>query len=102
MFALGQWLPANAPAVGLVQAYTTGRSGGYNEEAWHYSYAPISMGLRTRYSQQVNLTTDVVDKIVSEFEKRAKAAKETVPSDFAAALKKIDIADLVNNIGPGL
>jgi hypothetical protein len=101
-FALGQWLPANAPAVGLLQAYTPGRGGGYNEEAWHYSYAPISLGLRERYNQQVNLTTDVVDKIVAEFQKRAKAAGETVPSDFAAALKQINISDLVNNIGPGL
>src|SRR5262245_22051381 len=101
-FALGQWLRANAATVGLVQAYTPGRTGGYNEEAWHYSYAPISLGLRERYNQQVNLQTDVIDKIVAEFKKRAKAAGETVPSDFATALQQINISDLVNNIGPGL
>jgi predicted deacylase len=101
-FALGQWLQANAPSVGLVQAYTPGRSGGYEPEAWHYSYAPISVGLRERYNKQVNLTTDVIDKITQEFQKRAKAAKQTMPGDFEAALKQIDISDLVNNLGPGL
>jgi hypothetical protein len=102
LFALGQWLQTNAPKVGLVQSYTAGRSGGYNEEAWHYSYAPIALGLRTRYNQQVNLQTDVINKVEAEFQKRAKTAGLTVPSDFAAALKQINISDLVNNIGPGL
>ena len=98
-FALGQWLQTNAPLVGLFQAYTPGRSGGgYNEEAWHYSYAPLSVGLRERYNKQVNLTNDLINKI----EKRAKATGEIVPGDFADALRAIDISDLVNNVGPGL
>ncbi|HKQ76798.1 MAG TPA: D-alanyl-D-alanine carboxypeptidase family protein, partial [Blastocatellia bacterium] len=101
-FALGQWLQANAATVGLLQVYTPGRTGGYNEEAWHYSYAPISFGLRERYNQRVNLQTDVVNNVVAEFKKRAKAAGESVPSDFATALQQINISDLVNNIGPGL
>ena len=102
LFALGPWLQANAPSVNLFQAYTPGRSGGYQEEAWHYSYAPISVGLRERYNKQVNLTTDVVDRIVTEFQKSAKAENQTVPADFATALQAINISDLVNNIGPGL
>jgi predicted deacylase len=101
-FALGQWLQANAASAGILQAYTSGRTGGYNEEAWHYSYAPISLGLRERYNQVVNLQTDVIDKIVAEFKNRAKAAGESVPSDFATALQQINISDLVNDIGPGL
>lgn len=104
-FALGQWLKVNAPRVadvGLVQAYTPGRSGGYQEEPWHYSYAPISLGLRERYNIKVNLTTDVAVQIEDEFRKRASAAGEKVPSDFAEALRKINISDLVNNVGPGL
>lgn len=101
-FALGQWLQANAPTVGLIQSFTPGRSGGYHEEAWHYSYAPIALGLRTRYNQQVNLQTDVINKIMAEFRTRAKAAGQTGEADFEAALKQINISDLVNNIGPGL
>jgi hypothetical protein len=100
--ALGQWLPINAPKVGLVQSYTPGRSGGYFEEAWHYSYAPIAIGLRTRYNKEVNLQNDVVAKVVAEFQKRATAAGEKVPADLESALKKINVSDLVNNIGPGL
>ena len=100
--ALGQWLPANAPKAGLVQVYTPGRSGGYSEEAWHYSYAPIAIGLRSRYKKEVNLQNDVVAKVVAEFQKRATAAGQTVPSDLESALKKINISDLVHNIGPGL
>jgi hypothetical protein len=101
-FALGQWLQANASKVGLIQSFTAGRSGGYHEEAWHYSYAPISLGLRTRYNQQVSLQTDVIDKVMAEFRTRAKAAGQTGEADFEAALKQINISDLVNNIGPGL
>jgi hypothetical protein len=101
-FALGQWLQANAPKVGFLQSYTPGRSGGYQEEPWHWSYAPISIGLRQRYNQEVNLQADVIDKIVDEFKQRAAAAGQTMPADFPQALQAINISDLVNNIGPGL
>jgi LAS superfamily LD-carboxypeptidase LdcB len=33
-----QWLSENAARYGFYQAYTAGRSGGYNEEKWHWSY----------------------------------------------------------------
>jgi hypothetical protein len=99
---LGTWLDANASKAGLLRAYTPGRTGGYNDEPWHFSYAPISVGLRERYNQEVNLKTDVVDKVVADFAQRAAAKKLTVPSDFATAVGAINISDLVNNIGPGL
>lgn len=99
---LDTWLQANAPKAGLIQSYTAGRKGGYSEEPWHYSYAPIAMGLRERYNKEVNLDKDVRDKITAEFTKRAKAAKQTIPLDFETALKAVDIKDLVNTIGPGL
>jgi hypothetical protein len=101
-FALGQWLQANAPKVGFLQAYTPGRSGGYNEEPWHYSYAPLSFGLRQRYSNLVNLQTDVIDKIEDDFKKRAAAFGQKMPSDFKAALQQLNVSDLVNSVGPGL
>ncbi len=102
-FTLGQWLQTNASTARLLQAYTPGRTGGYNEEAWHYSYAPISIGLRDRYNQQVNLQNDVINRVVADFVSRAAASGQTlVKADLAAALKQINISDLVNNIGPGL
>lgn len=101
-FALGQWLQANAGKAGFVQSYTPGRTGGYQEEPWHYSYAPIAISLRTMYNDQVDLTKDVRDKIETEFQKRAKAATITMPADFRSALDQIDIKALVNDIGPGL
>lgn len=34
------WLTANAPRYGFQRPYTAGRTGGYNEERWHWSYVP--------------------------------------------------------------
>ncbi|WP_298734426.1 DUF4157 domain-containing protein [uncultured Chitinophaga sp.] len=99
---LDTWLQANAPKVGLIQSYTAGRKGGYSEEPWHYSYAPIAEGLRKRYNREVKLDDDVRNKIKTEFEKRAKAIGETLPADFESALVAIDVGALVNDIGPGL
>jgi hypothetical protein len=101
-FALGQWLPLHAPSVGLLQAYSPGRSGGYQDEPWHYSYAPISLGLRARYNRDVHLPADVIAKIEKDFNDRAAATGQKVPNDFAAALRAIDIGALVNEVAPGL
>lgn len=96
------WLQTNAPKAGLIQSYTAGRKGGYSEEPWHYSYAPIAAGLRERYNREVKLDEDVRKKIKAEFEKRAKAIGETLPADFDTALAAIEIDKLVNDIGPEL
>lgn len=101
-FALGQWLQSNGPKAGMIQAYTAGRTGGYGEEPWHFSYAPIAGGLLQRYNQQVNLQQDVIDPLVQDFTDRAAKSGQTVPPDFPQALKQINISDFVNNIGPGL
>ena len=36
------WLTANASRYGFARPYTAGRSGGYEEEKWHWSYLPLS------------------------------------------------------------
>lgn len=36
------WLIAHAHEYGFCQPYTAGRSSGYHEEKWHWSYTPIS------------------------------------------------------------
>jgi D-alanyl-D-alanine carboxypeptidase len=102
LFLLGQWLSMNAAKAGLVQAYTAGRAAGYAEEPWHFSYAPISIGLRQRYNQEVNLSKDVIDAVLGDFKQRASKAGETLPSDFEPALRPINVSDLVNAINPKL
>lgn len=39
------WLLANAATYGFCQPYTAGRSAGYNEERWHWSYLPLAQPL---------------------------------------------------------
>jgi zinc D-Ala-D-Ala carboxypeptidase len=39
---LYRWLRENAGRYGFCQPYTSGRSSGYNEEKWHWSYKPLA------------------------------------------------------------
>lgn len=39
---LYRWLRKNAGRFGFCQPYTAGRSSGYNEERWHWSYMPLA------------------------------------------------------------
>ncbi|NUQ23625.1 MAG: M15 family metallopeptidase [Saprospiraceae bacterium] len=39
------WLVANAPAFGFCQPYSAGRTTGYHEEKWHWSYTPVAAQL---------------------------------------------------------
>jgi Domain of unknown function (DUF4157)/D-alanyl-D-alanine carboxypeptidase/Zinc carboxypeptidase len=101
-FALRQWLEKNASSAGMIQSYTPGRTGGYGEEPWHYSYAPIAIGLRELYNSEVKLQQDVIDPLVADFTTRASKIKQPLPSDFATALGQIDIPSFVNDIAPAL
>ena len=40
-----EWLQQNALAYGMLQSFTAGRSGGYLEERWHWSYFPVAQAL---------------------------------------------------------
>lgn len=100
--ALGVWLQTNAAQAGFVQAYTPGRSGGHQEESWHFSYAPLAISLREMFNKEVRLDQDVVDPLMDFFTKRAAAANITLPSDLRPALGALDILKYVNTIGPGL
>lgn len=102
LFDLGVWLQANAARAGFAQAYTPGRTSGYLEEAWHYSYMPLAVPLRQRYNSQVNLSTDVADAFLNDIKTRASNDGLTPPTDLDAAVQALKISDLVNSIGPGL
>jgi zinc D-Ala-D-Ala carboxypeptidase len=51
------WMVANAAGFGFCQSYTAKwdeRPHGYEEEAWHWSYAPVSCQLLRSYKRLVN------------------------------------------------
>ncbi|MBN2160727.1 MAG: M15 family metallopeptidase [Spirochaetes bacterium] len=44
------WMKANAGRFGFCQPYTAGRTAGYNEEKWHWSYRPLSSVFLARWN----------------------------------------------------
>lgn len=64
------WLIENAPKFGFYQVYTsksTGRTG-YNEEKWHWSYAPLSTLYLEYYNKNISYS-DIKDFDGFEFDK---------------------------------
>lgn len=53
---LYNWLVKNAGEYGFAQTYTSKQNGrsGYNEEAWHWSYMPLSKVLLTQYNEKIS------------------------------------------------
>lgn len=53
MFA---WLTKNAARFGFYQPFSAGRTTGYREEKWHWSYLPLSKIYLREYIKQVSYT----------------------------------------------
>lgn len=53
-----RWLTTHAPKYGFFQPYTLGRSKGYAEEPWHWSFSAISEGYLDQYLKTIS-DTDV-------------------------------------------
>lgn len=49
-----EWLTQHAADYGFFQPYTAGRSRGYEEEKWHWSYYPVSGPMLEQYNVQVS------------------------------------------------
>jgi LAS superfamily LD-carboxypeptidase LdcB len=47
------WLYQHAREYGFAQPYTAGRSAGYHEEKWHWSYTPLSKTFLERYKKNL-------------------------------------------------
>ncbi|MEY4927148.1 MAG: hypothetical protein RI894_1584 [Bacteroidota bacterium] len=47
------WLVAHAAEYGYAQPYTAGRTSGYNEEKWHWSYTPLSRKYTQNYAKNI-------------------------------------------------
>ncbi len=48
------WLTKNAAKFGFYQPFNAGRSTGYQEEKWHWSYVPLSKIYLQEYIKQVS------------------------------------------------
>lgn len=46
-----EWLQAHAHEYGFCQPYTAGRAAGYEEERWHWSYAPLSKPMLEQFQK---------------------------------------------------
>lgn len=51
---LYDWLCLNAPKYGFQQPFCAGRSSGYREEKWHWSYVPLSKGYLRAYQEMIS------------------------------------------------
>jgi LAS superfamily LD-carboxypeptidase LdcB len=79
------WLSKNAQRYGYCQPYTSGRTGGYSEEKWHWSYIPLAKKFLNDWN-----------KIYKETE---GSFLEAIPFDGSVYIK--ELAPLyVNNINP--
>jgi len=48
-----QWLIDNAADYGFYQVYTAGKTKGYNEEKWHWSYMPVAKEFLKQYGEKI-------------------------------------------------
>ncbi len=74
-----QWLMANAHEFGFCQPYTrhgNGRSGGYEEEKWHWSYMPLSSTFLNDYKALIDYS------LISDFDGSETARKLKVLERF--------------------
>jgi len=50
-----EWLKNNAADYGFYQVYTSGRTVGYNEEKWHWSYLPIAKPMLDQFRNKISI-----------------------------------------------
>ncbi|HNV45600.1 MAG TPA: M15 family metallopeptidase [Spirochaetota bacterium] len=55
---LYRWMTTHAHRYGFCQPYTAGRSAGYQEERWHWSYAPLSRAFLADWMKHFGKNTD--------------------------------------------
>jgi zinc D-Ala-D-Ala carboxypeptidase len=77
-----QWLKENAADYGFCQPYTsktTGRTG-YEEEPWHWSYAPLSCEYQTAYAEIITYSD------ITGFEGAEQALRVDLIDDFVLGI----------------
>jgi zinc D-Ala-D-Ala carboxypeptidase len=83
-----QWLQAHAAEFGFYQTYTSKLNGrpGYEEEAWHWSYIPLSGPMLKAYNASINYS-DLVGFSGSESASKARVIEDFVNGIDANLLK---------------
>lgn len=56
---LNAWLDKNMQHYGFCKPYSKGRQGGYEPEAWHWSYVPLSRNYLMQYKNTLNKNPDL-------------------------------------------
>lgn len=77
-----QWLAAHAHEYGFCQPYTAGRPHGYNEEKWHWSYAPLSKPFLEQYK------ANITDVLLTGFQGATTAASIQVVQHYALGINE--------------
>ena len=75
-----QWLRKNASKFGFIEVYSpreTGRLTGYEPEAWHWSYSPLSSQYLEYYNQNIQYT-DIKGFTGSEWAKKLRIIEDFV------------------------
>ena len=78
------WLLQNAAEFGFYQVYTSQENGrtGYNEEKWHWSYAPLSSIYLKYYNKHINY------KGIVGFEGSQSASELKVIENYVNGIEK--------------
>ncbi len=74
------WLSAHAHEYGFCQPYTAGRSAGYHEEKWHWSYTPLSKSFLQQYQEHIQ------DKDIKGFEGAETAVKIEIVKNYVLGI----------------
>ncbi|MEO0006680.1 MAG: hypothetical protein RJA20_876 [Bacteroidota bacterium] len=76
------WLAAHAHEYGFCQPYTAGRTAGYQEEKWHWSYTPLSQGYTERFRELIT------DEDFSGFSGASSAAEIKVVKNYVLGINE--------------
>jgi len=83
---LFRWLEANAKRFGFCRPYTAGRTSGYEEEKWHWSYIATASVLQREWLDRFASASDGIGGFAG-----AKEAKELAPVYVSAVSAKCTV-----------
>jgi D-alanyl-D-alanine carboxypeptidase len=76
------WLDAHAHEYGFCQPYTAGRTSGYHEEKWHWSYTPLSRVFLEQYNDNIK------DSDIEGFKGAATASEIGIVKNYVLGINE--------------
>ena len=76
------WMKKNAAKYGFCQPYTAGRSTGYNEEKWHWTYMPLSKDF-TEFAEK-----NLKNEQISGFKGAETAVKLSIVKNYVLGINR--------------